>query len=211
MKKITFLIVCLVNIIYCSAQIKAVTENGDEVFLYENKTWEYSDANTKEKKEIPTNKVSFSKSNDASFFLKSKILPSVGINLNTKKWSFEKSKGEDASEYGFELKGKDAYGMIITEKIEVPLETLKDLALENAKELAPDMNIAFEEYRIVNGNKVLCMQMNGTLKGIKITYFGYYFSNESGSLQFVTYTSQRLFKEFKDEFETLLNGLEVIN
>ncbi len=208
MKKIAFLF-CLMNIIYCSAQVKAISENGDEVILYENKTWDYADKETKEAKEISTNKTSFSKSKDAGFFLKSKNLTNVGVHINTKKWSFEKSTSEDASEYEFELKGKDAYALIITERIEVPLETLKGIALDNAKAIGPDMKVVFEDYRMVNDKKVYCMQMNGTVKGIKISYLGYYYSDENGSLQFLTYTSQSLFKEFKDELENLLSGLEI--
>ena len=44
---------------------------------------------------------------------------------------------------------------------------------------------------------------------VKVAYLGYYYSYENGSLQFLSYTSQSLYKEFKDELETLLNGLEV--
>ncbi len=208
MKKL-MLLLSLFNVICSYAQTKAVTENGDEVILYDNKTWDYSDKNTKQEKEIKTNNETFNKSKDATFYLKSKNLPEVGIHLNTKKWKFEKSKSEEASEYEFELKDKDAYAMIITERIEVPLETLKGIALDNARAIAPDMKIIFQEYRIVNDKKVFCMQMNGTVKGIKVAYLGYYYSYENGSLQFLSYTSQSLYKEFKDELETLLNGLEV--
>jgi hypothetical protein len=208
MKRIIF-IFCFLYVINCYAQTKAVTENGDEVILFENKTWDYSDKNTREEKEIKTNNETFNKSKDATFFLKSKNLPEVGIHLNTKKWTFEKSKSEKPSEYEFELKDKDAYAMIITERIEVPLDALKSIALENAKAIAPDMKIIFEEYRMVNDKKIFCMQMNGTVKGIKVAYLGYYYSYENGTLQFLSYTSQSLFKEYKDEIETLLNGLEI--
>ena len=60
---------------------------------------------------------------------------------------------------------------------------------------------------MVNGLKILFMQMNGTLKGIKFSYYGYYYSNASGSLQYVAYTSQNLLSKYTKEFEELLNGL----
>ncbi len=64
-----------------------------------------------------------------------------------------------------------------------------------------------EEYRMVNGIKVLMLQMEGTTQGIKFTYLGYYYSNSNGSVQFVTYTSQSLFAKFKAQSEELLNGI----
>jgi len=208
MKKL-ILLCCLANALYCSAQIKAVTESGDEVILYDNKTWDYSNAEVKEEKEIKTNSATFSKSKDASFFLKSKTVTDLGIYLNPKKWSFKKSESDAESEYTFELKGKDAYGMIITERIEVPLNTLKGLAIDNAKSIAPDIKVVMEEYRIVNGKKVFCMQMNGTTQGVKFSYFGYYYAYEHGTIQFITYTSQSLLNEYKPDMEELLNGFTI--
>lgn len=43
------------------------------------------------------------------------------------KWSFTKSNSNEVSEFQFTLKEKDAYVMLITEKIEMPIETLKKL------------------------------------------------------------------------------------
>ena len=96
---------------------------------------------------------------------------------------------------------------MISEKIEIPLETLKSVALTNAKSVAPDIKIINEEYRTVNGLKVLMIQMNGTTQGIKISYYGYYFSNSSGTVQLLTYTSQNLMDSLKNESDKLLNGL----
>ncbi len=208
MKRIAF-IFCIVNCIYCSAQIKAVTENGDEVVLYKDKTWDYSDKKTNEEKEIAENKKHFYKNKDATFILKSQTLPDVGMYLNPKKWSFKKADSEAEAEYKFTLKDKDAYAMILTERIEVPLETLKGLALDNAKKIAPDMKIVFEEYRIVNDKRVLCMQMDGTTQGIKFSYFGYYYSYSAGTTQFLAYTSQNLLSGYKSDIEELLNGFVV--
>lgn len=101
----------------------------------------------------------------------------------------------------------DLYGMVITEQIEIPLTTLKTLALENGKKVAPDLRIIKEEYRHVNGKKILMLQMHGTMQGIKIAYIGYYYSNSNGTIQLVSFTSQNLVNKFYTEIQTLLNGL----
>ena len=50
------------------------------------------------------------------------------------------------------------------------------------------------------------MQMDGTIQGIKFTYYGYYFSSPNGTIQLLTYTSSNLLNEYKKEFEDFLNG-----
>jgi hypothetical protein len=210
MKKITFLLICLSITSFVSAQQKAVTETGEEVILYEDGTWIYLNNDDLEKTEIPTNSKTFKKDVNSTFLLKSEKL-NVGFWLNPKLWSFKKATSNEDAEYELQLKNGDLYGLIITEKVEIPLETLKSIALETAKSVAPDLKIVKEEYRIVNGTKVLLIQMNGTTQEIKFSYYGYYFSSKNGTVQFVTYTSQNLLESYKTECENLLNGFVEIN
>ena len=79
----------------------------------------------------------------------------IGFWLNPKKWSFSKSIDNPDAEYEVELKGEDLYGMIITEKIEIPLKTLKNIAVDNARLAAPDVY------------KVECMEMLNGLTEVK--------------------------------------------
>lgn len=191
---------------FLAAQINAVTDTGDTVILYDNGTWKYLDDSISDEKEIKTNPTAFSTPSESSFLLKSNVLP-VGFNLNPKKWTFQKASENDEAEFELILKGEDLYGMILTEKVEIPLVSLRELAIENARLAAPDVYIVTEEYRIVNGNKVLFLQMNGTLQGIKFSYYGYYFSNTHGTVQFITYTAQNLLKEYTNDCDALLNGI----
>ena len=94
----------------------------------------------------------------------------VGVWLNPNKWAI--SKGAEPQEYKFTLKGGSAYGMLITEKIEFPLETLKKAALKNAQNASPDIALIKEEYRVVNGTRVLMMELEGTLQDIKFNFLG---------------------------------------
>jgi hypothetical protein len=48
--------------------------------------------------------------------------------------------------------------------------------------------------------------MEGTIQGIKFVYLGYYYSDKHGSIQFITYTSKNLLKDYRADMETLLNG-----
>ena len=135
----------------------------------------------------------------------------MGFWINPKKWTFKKATANTEAEYQLKFKEGDLYGMVIAEEIEVPLINLKELAFNNARKVAPDMKIVTEEYRIVNGLKVLMLEMNGTMQGIKFAYFSYYYSSPKGSLQFITYTSQELIKKYKSNCENLLSGIVDLN
>ena len=189
-----------------NAQINAVTENGDEVLLYKDNTWKYSNESLNETVEILRNDKPFTKEKKSSFLVKSSKT-NIGVWINPKEWGFSKSKTDSPSEFNFNHKQLDVYGMLIAEKTEVTVEALTDIAYENALEAAPDIKIVEKEYRTVNGLEVIMMKMKGTIQGIKFIYFGYYFSNAQGAFQFLTYTSQNVFNEYKNDMLHLLNGL----
>lgn len=214
MKK-TILIVIASLLIYThgQSQIKALTSDGNEVLLFNDGTWKYVNDNlsrTSHSREVLTNSNPFKKSSSSSFEVKSKKV-NASVFINPKKWKFAPGEEGSAGEYDFDFRNGDVYGMIITERTEIPLESMKDIAVKNAKDVAPDIEVLEEEYRIVNNKKILCLQMNGTIKGIQFSYFGYYYSSPKGTIQFLTYTSKNLFAENRIEMEELLNGLTINN
>ena len=206
MKKLisSLLLISLFSIV--NAQEKAITETGEIIIIYKDGTWKYQDKKDSVVSVITTNTKKFKKDKKSTFLLKSKKV-NLGFWMNPKKWNFKKATDNTEAEYELQLKGGDLYAVIITEKVEIPLKTLKNIALENAKSVAPDIKIIKEEYRIVNGKKVLLLQMNGTMQGIKFSYFGYYYSNKNGTVQFLTYTSQNLLDSYKKDCELILNGI----
>ena len=187
------------------AQLKAVTENGDEVTLYDDGSWSYNEEQI-EPLAIRTNNQSFEKDKSATFLVKSKR-NTFGFWNDPKLWTLSKSGANEDVEYFLQMKDEDLYAMLISEKIEIPVENLREIAFQNAKNVASDLKIVDEEYRKVNGLDVLMLQMDGTIQGIKFSYYGYYYSNSEGTVQFVTYTAQNLLKGYKDDCEKLLNGL----
>ena len=207
-KRISILILLIFYTVTSFAQKKAITDTGAEVLLYDDGTWKYVNL-VLENKALATNPNKFKKDKKASFLLKSSRA-SIGFYLDPELWSFSKAEANTDAEYELQLKGQDLYGMIISERIEIPLATLREMALENGRLAAPDLEVKKEEYRIVNGEKVLMLQLDGTMQGIEFSYFGYYFSCDGGTVQFVTYTSQNLLEEFRPIAENLLNGLVVL-
>lgn len=207
MKHIFYLLISIVAFNFNYAQQRAVTENGDEVLLFEDGTWRYSDPSIEiEETEISINNKQFKKDETSTFLVKSKNI-NVGFWINPKKWSFEKASNNDDAEFEFNLKNEDLYGLVITEKISIPVETLANIAIGNIKELATDFNVINKEYRNVNGIDLIMAKIDCKIQSINFTYTTYFYSTDKGSVQFFVYTSTQLSHNYKDEIEAFLNGL----
>ncbi len=210
MKKL-FLLAGLISISISSyAQQSAVTQTGEQVTLYDNGTWTYVNKDSINADEILTNPEKYAKSDKSSFLLKSTRL-SIGCYLDPKKWSFKKGEDTDAAEYEINDIANGLYGMMITEKLDLPLESLANIALDNARDAAPDVKVTKKEYRYVNGLKVLMMRMTGTIQDIKFSYYGYYYSTSGGATQFLVYSSEEIVDQHVSDIEDLLNGFVVTN
>jgi len=188
--------------------ISAITENGDSVILSENGTWRYKDTNTNENEEIALDKEKYKKSDLSSFNLKSKVT-NASFWINPKEWSFTQGGKNEPSEYAFRVPDTDLYGMVISEGLQIKPEELVKIAFENAKSASPDVEIVKKEYRIVNGKKVIHMIMRGSIQSIDFTYIGYYYSDELGSTQFLTYTGTSLVDRYEGQIYSLLNGFDI--
>ena len=160
-----------------AANQKAITEAGDVVLLNDDGTWAYENKAVVEEVSLVMNPDKFSVPVDSDFNLKSNITQ-ASFWINPKKWTFNKSWEAEAAEYNLNLKGGDLYGIVISEQLEIGVETLADIAFENAQSAAKDMRITHREYRMVNGLKAIYMEMEGMIQGINFTYFGHYYSDE---------------------------------
>lgn len=208
MKIFIVLLLCAFSL-SVSASKKAVTDEGDVVILNNDGTWEYEDGIAADYIKLTVNPATFSKNIKSNFTLKS-TKTNANFSINSKKWEFKKNNGEhDSAEYTFKLKGSDLYGMAISEELEIKIEELTKIAFVNAQSAAPDAKVVKKEYRIINGHKVIYMEIVGTIQSIKFKYFGYYYSDSSGSTQYLAYTGLGLENKYKEEINNFLNGFSL--
>ncbi len=206
--RVVFFILLWLFMCQAYASQKAVTEQGDVVILNDDGTWVFENQPEAVLPDLTMNPQSFSVPAEASFTLKSGKVD-VAFKLNPKKWSFSKNEQGEAAEYNFKLKAEDLYAMAITEQLEIAIEALANIAVENARDAAPDIRVTKKEYRMVNGLKMIYMEMEGTIQQVKFTYLGYYYSDASGSVQYLAYTGTNLVNQYREEISRLLNGLVV--
>lgn len=179
-----------------------------EVILFDNGTWKFANNSDENSPKINNR---FSRPTTSDFLVKGQKLK-YGIWVNKNKWSHFKIKPEENSpaEYKFRLNGEDAYGMVIPEKIKVPLEFLVEYAVDNARKIAPDVEITAQEDRVVNGINVRFIQLEGHIEGVNFVYLSYYYSSDIGVIQFITYTAKNLWKQYQRDMENLLNGMVIL-
>ena len=205
MKILYLLILILISSTTYSSQ-QALTDKGEIVILNDDGTWRFINDESSSSAKIKTNHTNYKKPKSSSFLLKSSNNKSA-YWINPNKWSFTKNTQNQEAEYEFKLKGKDLYAMVVTEEIVISKEALADIALENARSVAPDIRVTKKEYRTVNNQPVIYMEMVGTMQSIKFTYLSYYYSDESGSTQLITYTGSNLASKYQTEIQEMLNGL----
>lgn len=188
--------------LHAADSIQATTQDGKKVVLYPDGTWKYVEL----KATAEAGARVFLKSPDAVKQVSGSV-QNFKISINEDKWAQKES--DDPNKLSFGFKKGDAYGLMISERIGMPLASLKKIAISNAQKAAPDLKVVLEEKRTVNGVEILCMQMDGTIDDIPFTYLGYYYTDKNGSLQLLTYTGQNLFEEYKPELNEFLNGLQI--
>jgi hypothetical protein len=184
--------------------IRATTENGRKVILKEDGSWKFCN---EAERSLAHKKDSYQKSDKSTGVFKAKGDKFL-IWFDPLKW--QQKKSADSDKPTFVYKDGDVYAIVLAERIAMTIEALKEFAIKNAKTVAPDIKVTYEEDRIVNGKKVLCMKMDGTIENIPFVYYGYYYSGKVGMVQLITYTSQNLFPEYEPEMTEFLNGM-VIN
>jgi hypothetical protein len=99
--------------------------------------------------------------------------------------------------------------MIIAERLSIPLDSLPDIALSNAKDADPNAKIVLREKRSVGGVDVWFLKLASTSNGIPLIYYGYYYGGKAGTVQVLAYTGANLITEYDKDFLEFLNGLRV--
>ena len=210
MRHIYFFVIFFFCISNINAQTKAITDNGDQVILYQNGTWKYIDEFKNKDSIIQTNPTLYIKPDSATFLIKSKI-NHLGVYINPSIWTFKKAVANANAEYELEQKnGANIQAIIINEKISLSLEALKNIVVKNARENFPDYHILKEEFRTVNGLRLLYTESVGTISEIKFRFFGYYYSDSTSTLQFLVIVANDIDNKERKEITDLLNGTVVV-
>ncbi|WP_370087965.1 hypothetical protein [Ekhidna sp.] len=202
------------------SQTKAYTEYGDTIFVYDNGTWSFEELDSapsidefnflKRELSIDTISTLIVTSPESK-----KEVRNAGdqftLKYNEKVWSrIPPANLNEEAEFAFQAKNFDAWCVVISEETKIPMDNLYRIAINQLEEnLNGSVEILKVELRNINGSQVLRGVSKTEFGGIPIIFDSYYFSNEKGSVQVVTYASDVLWEKNKDKIHDLLNGFMV--
>lgn len=190
----------------------AITDGGRKILIHDNGTWEYYVEKKIEKKEEvkPIEKIEYTKSENVKAEIKGSR-KTYSIWYDNSKWTSAKAKSNGNNiEYEFLNMDNLVSAMTIYEKTKMPIDTLKELVLFNAKKDGVNVQLLESIYKEVNNNKLLYMKYSVIIDGYSHFFCGYIFSNEKGSYQFFAKAKAENYSDKKADIEELINGL-VIN
>ena len=202
------------------AQTVAVTEYGDTIYVYDNGTWsfdlldvmpEVSELDFLDTKlTLDTISTPFTVNKQAQKEIENKT-KQFKVKYNEKVWKrVPPATLNDDADFAFEAKNKDIWCVIIAEETEISKENLFRIAKNTmAENTGASTKILKTEIRNVNGTEVLRGVLNAEISGISFVFDTYYFSNEKGSVQFTTWTSDKIWESNESMIVELLNGFIV--
>lgn len=219
MKKQLFtLFFSIIFLIPAFAQIKAVTEKGDTIFVYNDGTWAFDDDEESLVKEefnfldevllIDTLSTKFTVNKKTNKEISTKY-DFFKIKYDKDKWKRVPPGGLNAeAEFAFLGVDKDIYCIVISEEIEVGQENLVKIARNMmAENTGSQIKVLKTELRNVNGTDIIRAVSRVNLNGLNLTFDTYNYSGSNGSVQFSTWTSTNLHEKYESEILDFLNGI----
>lgn len=204
-------------------QIRAITEKGDTIYVYNNGTWSFTLEDTppeapgaldylSETLTIDTIKTPFVFNKNANKEITTE-LQFFKIKYDEKAWDrVPPGDYNENAEFAFKSNTRDIYCIVIPEELEIGNENILKIALNSFKEnTGGEVEILKIEQRTVNGVEVLRGVFKMEISGLNLIFDSYYYSSTKGTVQFTTWTAVNIWEKYESEILNLLNGLVILD
>ncbi len=129
------------------------------------------------------------------------------IRIDLEEW--RQTPGRTDNTQQFAHRSGEAYVMILSERTSFPLESLREIALGNARNVDPDAKVLLEEVRKVSGRDVLHLEITAKHKGVGFHYMGRYYAGSSGTIQLVSFSLAERYAEHRERMSAVLDSLVI--
>ncbi|MDX2268916.1 MAG: hypothetical protein NW208_12475 [Bryobacter sp.] len=129
------------------------------------------------------------------------------MKLNLAEWTQTPGRSENIKQFGH--RSGELFVILISERASFPLESLRGIALGNAKNVDPAAKIVKEETVRLSGRDVLALEIAGKVQGIDFRYLGRYYAGSSGTVQLVAFTMADRLADLRPLMEGVLGSLEL--
>ena len=103
----------------------------------------------------------------------------------------------------------EAYAQVIWESLAFPLDALGDGGLAYLKREDQNLAVTLKRKIAINGNDMLQMNVDATVRGLLLSYRNYYYSGKAGSIQIMTWTKEGDMEKYEKELSELVNGFKI--
>jgi hypothetical protein len=108
----------------------------------------------------------------------------------------------------FTHRSGEVWARVIAERVEIPITRMEDVALGNAREADPNARVIRRGTRTVNGMKMMFLEIDATVEHVPVRYYGHYYSDSSGTVQIIGWTSRNLIEEHRPLIENFVSGFQ---
>lgn len=116
----------------------------------------------------------------------------------------------DVAEFSWIHESGRAFAMMVPEWEGTTMEALKSRVIDTCRQLTTQFRVVRDKFKIVNGVQVMNLGYEGILDNqAAISWYGYFWTGEAGTLQALAWSEQRHFAELLPDMKRLLNGLKV--
>ena len=95
---------------------------------------------------------------------------------------------------------------LIEEASQIPIELIPDIALANAREGGTDVTEIRRGEANIDGNRFTFIEYSASIGGFDVTYLGLAYSDASGTLQIVGWSTSNIFEDTRGKVERFASG-----
>jgi hypothetical protein len=129
------------------------------------------------------------------------------IRYDSSSWKAEAAS--EPGEHQYEHVSGDLWVKVITERLEIPQDSMEKIVLTNAQSVDPSAKVTRRGVRQVNGQRMLVLEIETTTKGIPFIIYSHNFSDKAGTLQIIAWTGKNLLNEYRSTVDSFVAGFEV--
>jgi len=131
----------------------------------------------------------------------------MSVRYDPAKW--KQTPTSDQNRFEFKHVRGEGFAVIIAEHAAIPTDNIADIAFANIRKQDPNARMTLKQKRRVGGVDVWFQTVDATIKGTPVTYMGYYYGGQGGTVQVLTYTARSLANDYGPDFIEFLNGFRV--
>lgn len=200
-KTVLALIFVFVSAVVAAQTIRAITEDGRDVLLSPNGTWQFNTTPSSENKAPPA-------SGDRSTY--QPAMQSANFTFDSSEWAIRpQDEKDERGKRSFQHKSLPIYGMVISDELQGTNKAMKNVIISNAQGAGKIIATLVDQVKSVNGKSVGTLRTVMESEGLRFVFDYLYFADNTGNIQVICYTGQSLFSKYQADCQKFLNGLSL--